>query len=158
MSHLLTFRHLREIKRAQGKFDYQRKEKESNEGVLIIKSNKKRATRETWLSKARKREQWGRLNYQRKEKESNEGDLIVKAHALSLSLICTHTTLQKERELKNQFSQKILKNWHCLFYYFVWWFLLRLVRLNESTSGGIWTMDLLSFIYLLHLIFSTRVT
>ena len=78
MSHLLTFRHLREIKSAQGKFDYQRIEKESNEGDLIIKGKKKRAMRETGLLKARKREQWGRLNYQRQEKESNEGDLIIK--------------------------------------------------------------------------------
>ena len=36
MSHLLTIRHLREIKRVQGKFDYQRKEKESNEGDYLI--------------------------------------------------------------------------------------------------------------------------
>ena len=34
-------------KSVQGKFDYQRKEKESNEGDLIIKGNKKRATRKT---------------------------------------------------------------------------------------------------------------
>ena len=44
--HLLTFRHLREIKSIQGKFDYQPEEKESNEGDLIIKEKKKRAMRE----------------------------------------------------------------------------------------------------------------
>ena len=44
---LLTFRHLREIKSVQGKFDYQRKVKESNEGDLIIKGKKNRAMRET---------------------------------------------------------------------------------------------------------------
>ena len=36
MSHLLTYRHLREIKSVQGKYDYQKKEKESNEADLII--------------------------------------------------------------------------------------------------------------------------
>ena len=47
VSHLWTFRHLREIKSVQGKFDFQRKEKQSNEGDLIIKGKKKRAIRET---------------------------------------------------------------------------------------------------------------
>ena len=51
MLHLLTFRHLREIKSAQGKCDYQRKEKESNEGDLIVKGKKKREMREILLSK-----------------------------------------------------------------------------------------------------------
>ena len=37
--HILTFRHLREIKSVQGKFDYQRKEKESYEGDLIDKAH-----------------------------------------------------------------------------------------------------------------------
>lgn len=45
VSHLLTFRHLREIKSVQWKFDYQRKEKD-------------------WLSKERKREHWGRFDCQ----------------------------------------------------------------------------------------------
>ena len=43
----LTFRHLGEIKSVQGKFDYQRKDKESNEGDFIIKVKKTRAKRET---------------------------------------------------------------------------------------------------------------
>ena len=42
----------KERKREQwGRLDYQRQEKESNEGDLIIKGKKKRAMREIWLSK-----------------------------------------------------------------------------------------------------------
>ena len=119
MSHLLTFRHLREIKSAQGKFDYQRKEKESNEGDLIINGKKKRAMRETWLSKERKREQWGRFDCQ-------------STCTLSLSLSSAHTHHPAEREgaQKTSFQKKYWKKLTLALLNFFWWFLPKLVSLN----------------------------
>ena len=104
VSHLLTFRHLKETKEC---------------------------SREIWLSKKRKREQRGRLDYQREEKESNEGDLIIKVkkkramrkiwlskHLDSLSHL--HTPPCRKRESsKKQFSQKILKKWTLHFFNFL---------------------------------------
>ena len=113
---------------------------------LIFKEKKKRAMRETWLSKERKREQWGRLDYQRQEKESNEGDLIIKGkkkramreiwlskhmHSLSLSSAHTHHPAEREGAQKTSFHNKILKKLTLPFFKFFWWYLRELVILNH---------------------------